>query len=193
MAIVFTLDIDTPEYIRPYRASACTMTTNDGHNTHKASIHLGHGYGPSTKGEEPGDIMVSATFEFTLVTGDGETPETHRDQVMCGVDSLHKRVTECACSEDWGGFLKCRVCPTTSCKTYTAKIHVGYGRGSSTMQESGDILMSVDFVFTLVTGAEETPETHREQAMRVIDELHETLKGCACAQDFWKQEPVVVL
>ena len=128
--------------------------------------------------------MVSATFEFTLVTGDGETPETHRDQVMRGADSLHKRVTECACSEDWGGFLECRVCPTASRKTYTAKFHMGYGRCSSTMQEPGDILMSVDFVFTLVTGAEETHETHREQAMRVIDELHETLKKRACARDF---------
>jgi hypothetical protein len=161
------------------------MTT--GYNTHKGSLHLAHGYG-SPAMQEPGDIMTSGKFESTLVTGTQETPETHREQVVCGTDTLHKRVTECACSEDWLGFLKCRVCPTTKRKTYTAKIHVGYGRGSDTMQEPGDILMSVDFEFMLVTGAEETLETHREQVMRVIDELYKTLEGCACAPDFWKQE-----
>jgi hypothetical protein len=162
------------------------------YNTHKASLHLAHGYGSAAM-LEPGDIMTSGKFEFTLVTGDEETPETHKEQVMCGVDSLHQRVTECACSEGWGGFLKCGVCPTTRCKTYTAKMYVGYGRGSDNMQEPGDVLMSVEFEFMLVTSAEETPETHKDLVLRVTNELHETLKGCACAQDFWKREEVHAL
>ncbi len=155
--------------------------------SHMASLHLAHGYG-STAMQEPGDIMTSGKFEFTLVTGAEETPDTHREQVICGTDTLHKRVTECACSDDWLGFLKCQVCPTTMCKTYTAKIHVAYGRGSSSMQEPGDILMSVDFEFMLVTCTEETPEHHREQVTRVIDEFYTTLEGCACAPDFWKKD-----
>ncbi len=64
----------------------------------------------------------------------------------------------------------------------------GSNPGPITRQEPGDILMSADFEFTLVTGAKETLETHSELVLRVIDELHKALKECACAQDFWKQE-----
>ncbi len=79
------------------------------------------------------------------------------------------------------------MCPTTRRKPYTAKIRVGYGRGSNTMQEPGDILMSEDFEFTLVTGADENLETHRELVIRVIEELHKTLEeDCTCGQEFWK-------
>jgi hypothetical protein len=150
-----------------------------------SNLHLAHGYG-SAGMQEPGDIMTSGKFEFTLVTGAEETPETHREQVKCGTDTLHKRLKECAYSEDWMRFLVCSVCPTTRHKTYTAKIHVAYGRGSNTMEEPGDILISEDFEFRLVTSAEENLETHRELVTRVIDELHKTMEDCTCGQEFWK-------
>ncbi len=51
------------------------------------------------------------------------------------------------------------------------------------MQEPGDIMMSGKFEFILVTGVEETPESHRERVVRVIDELTTSLKQCAGAQD----------
>ncbi len=56
------------------------------------------------------------------------------------------------------------------------------------MQEPGDIIMSVDYKFALVTALGKTPETHKALVMRVIDELHKTLEECACAPDFWKRD-----
>ncbi len=160
------------------------MTSHN--NTHKASLHLAHGY-CSSKMNERGNVMLSGKFQFTLVTSADDSPETHREQVvMRGIDTMHKRLRECACTEDWLGMLDCKVCPTSGLNTHTANVHSKYGHCSDTMQESGDIMISVDFDFMLVTAADETPEPHREQVTRVIDELHKTLKECTCAPDFWK-------
>ncbi len=153
-------------------------------NHNKASIRLGHVLG-SLSGKEAGDVMLSANFEFTLVTGAEETPELHRERgIMRGIDGTHKRLKECACSDDWLGLLECAV--TSHKNTYKTTIRVEHGRGSSTGQEPGDLMMSVDHEpeFTLVTTLDETPDTHREQAVRVIDELYKSLEECTCAPDF---------
>jgi hypothetical protein len=75
---------------------------------------------------------------------------------------------------------------------HKASLHLSHGCGSTRIQPPGDIMMSGKFEFILVTGVEETPESHRERVMRVIDELTNTLKECVCAQDFWKQEPIII-
>jgi hypothetical protein len=156
-------------------------------NTYKASICLGHVLDFECA-KEPGNVILRGKFEFTLVTGAEETPEIHKELViMRGIDTFNKRLKECACTEDWLVMLDCSVCPTTGLDTHTANVRGEYGRGSDTMQEPGDILMSVDYKFALVTGPEETPETHKTLVMRVIDELHKALEESACAPDFWKQ------
>jgi hypothetical protein len=45
-------------------------------------------------------------------------------------------------------------------------------------------MMSAKFEFNLRTAVDETPENYKEQLMRVIDELHQTLKAEASAPDF---------
>ena len=157
-------------------------------NYYMASIRLGHVLG-SLSGKEVGDVIINAKFDFTLVTDANENSESYKEMViMCGIDDLHKSLKECACTEDWLGMLHCSVCPTTGLKAYTANVHQEHGRGSNTIQEPGDILMSVDHKFSLLTAPEETPVTHKEQVVRVIDELYKSLKECACAPDFWEQQ-----
>jgi len=155
-------------------------------NTHKASICLGHVL-DLVSGKEPGNVILNGKFEFTLVTGPEETPETYKELVtMEGIDTLHKHLKECACTKDWLGMLHCSVCPTTGRNMHTANVRGEYGHGSDTMQEPGDIMIYVTYKFALVTTREETPDTHKELVMRVIDELYQVLKGqCASAADFW--------
>ncbi len=87
---------------------------------------------------------------------------------MCGpgIDGLRKRFKECACSDAWLGFPECSATvaerPLDTKNTYNTNIRVEHGRGSSTGQEPGDIMMSVNYEFTLVTALEETPDTHTE-------------------------------
>lgn len=173
------------EYLTRYWDSATSF------NTHKACIRLGHviDFVPGDKPVISG--VLNCKFECTLVTGPEETPETHRELVvMPGIDTLHMRLKECACTKDWSGMLHCGVCPTTGLNIHTANVRGGYGHGSDTIQEPGDIMMSVDYNFALVTALGETPDTHKELVMRVIDELFKSLKECACDRqggDFWKQ------
>ncbi len=69
--------------------------------------------------------------------------------------------------------------------THTVHIRQGHGRGSVSMDERGDFLMYANYDFTLVTGAGETPEFHREVMMRVIDEQHKSLKEYLQGANFW--------
>ena len=80
---------------------------------------------------------------------------------------------------------------TTS--TYTATIRLGHGIRSVSGQEPGDVIMHSKFEFKLVTAAEDTPESHRELVMRVIDELHKTLKECTCNDEFFAKTSAEVI
>ena len=179
--------VTTEERLLEYLSRFWDDTTS--FNTHKACIRLGHVI-DFVPGDKPVGGVLNCRFECTLVTGPEETPETHKELVvMPGIDTLHMRLKECACTKDWLGVLDCDVCPTTGLNIHTANVRGGYGHGSDTIQEPGDIMMSVDYEFALVTALGETPDTHKELVMRVIDELFKSLKECACDKqgDFWKQ------
>jgi hypothetical protein len=69
------------------------------YNKHKASIRLGHGYGGD--GTNPGDIFMSAKFDFMLITDVEEDPEAHREVLMRIIDELHKVLQGEACGKDF--------------------------------------------------------------------------------------------
>jgi len=68
--------------------------------SHKASLHLAHGYG-SSKGQAAGDIMMSAKFEFNLRTTDDESPESYKEQLMLVIDELHQTLKGEASAPDF--------------------------------------------------------------------------------------------
>ena len=73
------------------------MTTN----TYKATLQLGYGRGSDTL-TEPGDILMSAQFELTLVSGVGESPKSHRELVLRAADDMNKNFKEWVCSDNFG-------------------------------------------------------------------------------------------
>jgi len=198
--------VTTEERLLEYLSRFWDRDDTTSFNTHKACIRLGHVIDFVCREKPVNEVLnwidtlhekpvisgvLNLKFECTLVTGPEETPETHKELVvMPGIDTLHMRLKECACTKDWSGMLHCGVCPTTGLNIHTANVRGGYGHGSDTIQEPGDIMMSVDYNFALVTALGETPDTHKELVMRVIDELFQSLKECACDKqggDFWKQ------
>jgi hypothetical protein len=64
--------------------------------THKIDIHQSHGRGSTTM-DVPGDILVSASFNITLITGKGESPSLHREQMRSAINALHKSLEDCLC------------------------------------------------------------------------------------------------
>lgn len=157
-------------------------------NAYKASLGLAKVHGSLT-GKEEGDVIIHANFKFTLVTAANETPDTCQAQtiIMDGMNGLHKRFKDHVGSQEWPGYLHIEA--TTGLENiYQTMIRVEHGRGSSTMQEPGDLFMSVDHKLRVVTAIGDSPETHREQVVGVVDELYRCLKEGAKAPDFWIQQ-----
>ena len=47
----------------------------------------------------PGDILVSASFDITLITGVDESPSLHREQMRRAIYALHKSLEDCLCGD----------------------------------------------------------------------------------------------
>jgi hypothetical protein len=86
----------------------------------------------------------------------------------------------------------CNACTMTSPTRHRASLHLGHGCGSWEEQAAGDIMMPAKFEFIMRTAVDESPESYKEQMMRVIDELHQTLKEGTSSPDFWKTQAETV-